>query len=49
MGRPLILGVLDEKLKKLLMVLGKKSDAVNRVVAVATAKALTYCRNDKNL
>ena len=48
-GRPLTLGVVDEQVKKFLIVLRKKGGVVNRVVAVATAKALISRSDDESL
>ena len=39
-GRPLMLGVLDEKIKNFLFTIRKKGGVVNTVVTIATAKAL---------
>lgn len=48
-GRPLTLGAMNEQLKKFLIVLRKKSGAVNRVVPVAAAKALISRKDDGSL
>ena len=48
-GRPLMLGQLDEKVKKFLIALRHKGGVVNTVVANATAKALIEKSDDEHL
>ena len=48
-GRPLLLGKLDETVKKFLIALRKKGGVVNTVVANATAKALISKSDDEHL
>ena len=48
-GRPLMLGQLDEKVKKFLIGLRHKGGVVNTVVANATAKALIEKSDDEHL
>ena len=49
LGRPLMLGNLDEQVKNFLLILRRKGGVVNRVVAKATANALISRSNDEYL
>ena len=48
-GRPLMLGVVDEQVKNFLIALCKKGGVVNKVVAIATARALISRSDDQCL
>ena len=48
-GRPLMLGSLDKKVKNFLMILRRKEQDVNSVVAIAVAQALIEKCTDKHL
>ena len=48
-GRPLMIGSLDKKVKKILIILRRKGGVVNSVVAIAAAQALIERRTDEYL
>lgn len=48
-GRPLMLGKLDEKVKKFLVALRREGGAVNTVVAITAAQALIQESNKEHL
>ena len=48
-GRPLMLGKLDEKVKKFLVALRREGGAVNTVVAITAAQALIKESNKEHL